>query len=281
MAKPSWRVASLEDKEKAKSTWGASPAGTAYADGAQPGTKEFFENVLAKRSTYEMPWLFELVPFSSFGGMKVLEVGCGAGYDAYEFCRQGADYMGIDITPENIDRTKKHLAFYGYSPQVIEGDAESLPFENDSFKSVFSNGVLHHTPDMQKSFSEAYRVLEPGGEFWVTIYHKHSVFYLGTLVLVDHILRLGFRKRSLKERLSMIEYTASGEMPLVNVYTRRQLKRMLKNSGFVVESIWVRKLVKEDFPFKAHKLIESIPRSWLNLIGKAFGWYVIAKARKR
>jgi ubiquinone/menaquinone biosynthesis C-methylase UbiE len=276
------------DKVKARIVWGSTPAGTTFGGGAEPGTKEFFENVLKKRSTYELPFLFELIPSSSFRGMKVLEVGCGAGYDAYEFCRNGADYIGIDIAPENIERTKKHLSFYGYFPTILEGDAENLQFENDEFDVVFSNGVLHHTPDIEKSFKEAYRVLKKNGEFWVILYHKNSFFYWLTLFLISHILLMGFLKRSIRERLSMIEFTASDELPLVNVYSRRILRKHLKNAGFNIEKLWIRRLIREDFPMSSLPYVAgflknlwlAIPQRWLNFLGKRFGWYVIARARK-
>ena len=269
-------------KKASQSVWGASPAGWTFAEGAEPGTKEFFERVLSKRSSYEQPWLFELVPFSSSRNQKVLELGCGAGYDAYEFCRNGADYTGIDITSENPERTRKHLGFYGYAPRVIRGDAEELSFKGSCFDTVFSNGVLHHTPDIGKSFREAHRVLKMGGEFWLVVYHKNSVFYWITLFLASYILLGEFLKMTLRERLSRIECSTSSEHPIVNVYTRRVLEKHLKSSGFHVEAIWSRKLVKEDFPF-AHLLRHMwrlIPQRGLDLIAKQFGWYLIAKSVK-
>lgn len=266
------------NKENAKQVWGATPAGFVYGGGYEPGTKEYFENVIAKRSAYEIPWLFELVPFASFKHKKVLEVGCGAGYDAYEFCKNGADYTGIDIATENIDRTKKHLAHYGYYPKIIEGDAENLNFREESFDIVFSNGVLHHTPDIEKSFREAYRVLKIKGEFWLIVYHRDSVAYWLRLFLFDHILKFGFLKMNFKERLSAIEYTTSEAKPIVNVYTRRRVKALLCEAGFEVESIRVRKLLKEDLPISC--LWKNIPQSWLDAIGRLFGWYIIAKAKK-
>jgi len=269
-------------KNAAKLVWGASPAGSTFGGGAEPGTKEFFENVLSKRSTYEQPWLFELVPFPSFRDKKVLELGFGAGYDAYEFCRNGADYTGIDITPENVERTQKHLGFYGYTPHVMEGDAENLQFADESFDALFSNGVLHHTPDIEKSFQSAHRVLKHGGEFWVIVYHRDSVFYWISLLLVNHILKLGFLKRSFKERLSMVEYTTSNILPIVNVYSRREMQNLLKKAGFTVESVCVRKLVKEDIPSipLIGRVWRFIPQQWLDLVGKVFGWYIIVKAKK-
>jgi ubiquinone/menaquinone biosynthesis C-methylase UbiE len=270
------------NKEFSKNVWGATPAGTTFGGGAEPGTKVVFENVLNKRFSYEMPWLVELILFPSFSGKRVLELGCGAGYDAYQFCRNGADYTGIDIAPENPERVKKYLSFYGYAPKLTEGDAENLPFEDESFEVVFSNGVLHHTPDIEKSLDEAHPVLGHHGEFYVIVYHKNSIFYWIALLLYDHLLRLGFIKRGFKERLSMIEYTTSNELPLVNVYTRRGLKRMLRKSGFAVESIWVRKLVKEDLPAIPFmgRLWRYIPQPWLDFVGRYLGWYVIAKAIK-
>ena len=97
-------MSSYDGKEAARQVWGASPAGWVYGEGAAIGTKEYFENVIRKRSSYELPWLFEVFPFGMTKGKRVLEIGCGAGYDAYEFCRNGANYTGIDITPENIQK---------------------------------------------------------------------------------------------------------------------------------------------------------------------------------
>lgn len=269
-------------KESSKVVWGTTPAGTLWGGGARLCTKEFFENVLDKRFTYEIPWLLQLVSFASFNKRKVLELGYGAGYDAYQFCRVGADYVGIDIARENAERVKRYLGFYGYAPQVIQGDVENLPFEDERFDLVYSNGVLHHTPDIKKSFYESHRVLKNGGEFFIIVYHRNSIFYWIALFLFEHILRLGFMKRGFKERLSMIEYTTSQELPLVNVYTRRGLKKMLRNSGFTVESLWVRKLVKEDLPAIPlfARLWRFIPRPWLDIIGRYFGWYLIVKAKK-
>lgn len=270
-------------KNKSRSVWGAAPAGNIFAKHLQPTTKEYFTETLKHRNEHEIPWLFSIIPFTTFRERDILELGCGAGYDAYEFCRNGARYTGIDITPENIERTIKHLGYYGYSPQVQEGDAEHLSFADRSFDVVYSNGVLHHTPDIQASFNEAYRVLKPGGSFWVILYHRSSIFYWLSLFLVDHILKLGFLKRSFKERLSMIEYTTSDELPLVNAYTLKELRGFMATAGFSVESIWIRKLTREDLPALPlfSRLWEFLPQTWLDAVGARFGWYVIAKGVKR
>lgn len=269
-------------KERTKSVWGASPAGTTLGGGAAPGTREFFDAVLEARSTYEMPWLGELVPFESFQGRAVLELGCGAGYDAYAICKSGARYTGIDIVPDNPVRTRKHLEPYGFDPRLIQADAEALPFDSCTFDSVFSNGVLHHTPYIQDAFDEANRVLKPGGEFWVILYHRNSVFYRVTLALVDHFLRRGFLRTTLQERLARIEFTESEDLPLVHVYSRRQVRALLRSSGFEVTGQWVRKLTREDLPNVRflRALKRRIPAGWLDKLGRRWGWYIIARGVK-
>ncbi len=272
----------MDAKSKTRAVWGATPAGAIFAKHLTPGTKEFFEETARVRNGYEMRFLFELIPFASFRDKKVLELGCGVGYDALEFLRNGAHYTGIDITPQNIRRCVEHSAFYGYSANVMEGDAEHLSFPDQFFDVVFSNGVLHHTPDILESFRETVRVLKHGGEFWAIVYHKNSVFYWLTLFLFDHLLRFGFLKRTFQDRLSMIEYTTSEERPLVKVYSQSELRKLLTAAGLRVEEIWVRRLIKEELPGipVLKRLWELIPQQWLDALGRFAGWYVIAKAVK-
>jgi len=270
-------------KSKAAIVWGASPAGASHADGMTPGSREYFERVLARRNEHEIPSVLEMIPFAAFREKAVLELGCGAGYDAFQICSQRADYVGLDIAPQNLVLTRKHLRLYGYDPILVRGDVENLPFPKERFDVLFSNGVLHHTADMEKSLSEACRVLKTGGELWMVVYHRDSVFYWIKLFLVDHLLRFGFRKRSLQDRLAMIEYTTGDERPLVRVYSRRQVRKMMSAARLNVKYLWVRKLLTEDLPDipVLTRLWRFIPARWLRFFGKAFGWYVVAKAEKR
>ena len=273
-------MSSYDGKEAARQVWGASPAGWVYSEGAAIGTREYFENVIRKRSTYELPWLAEVFPFDKTRGKKVLEVGCGAGYDAYEFCRNGANYTGVDITPENIERTKKHLSLVGFDADIRLGDAEHLDFPDESFDLAFSNGVLHHIPDIRKGFDEIHRILKPRGEFWLTLYHKNSVFYRLSICLWTHILRGGFLKLSLDERRSLIEYTASDARPIVNVYSKGEVQTLVQQARFSIEFLGCRKLVHEDFPGTIARLIRPVPQKLLDRLGRVLGWYVVVRARK-
>jgi ubiquinone/menaquinone biosynthesis C-methylase UbiE len=270
-------------KKESAQGWSAAPAGWTHAREFEPGTKEFFETVIEKRSMIEMPWLAKVIPFEQTRGQKVLELGHGAGYDAYAFCKHGANYTGIDIAPANPPRLRQHLSFYHFEPKVLRGDAENLMFPDNTFDVVFSNGVLHHTPNIAKSFQEAYRVLKPGGEFWVIVYHRDSIFHWWSTVLFNHYLSSAYRTRSYADTLSKIERVeAGGAKPLVNVYSRGQVKHLLKDAGFIVYDIKVRKLQQEDIalPGRIYRRMPKLPVKWLDKIGEYVGWYVIGKARK-
>ena len=273
---------SSQVKEKAKKVWGASPAGSTHAIGMTPGTKEFFETVLQKRNNYELPWVEEIVRFEAFKGKKVLEVGCGAGYDAYMFCKNGADFTGIDITPENVEITKKHLSYFGYTPTILEMDAEEVSFE-EKFDFVYTFGVLHHVLNIRKALARIREVLQEHGEILVIVYNKNSVFYWLRIFLRDWVLRMGFLRETLGQSLSKIEYTTSSERPYVRVYTMRGICGMLRDCGFDVINTKVRKFTKEDVPGipGLRRLYKYIPQSMLDSIGRHWGWYLCVKARKR
>ena len=270
-------------KTASQRVWGAVPAGWDHARGIPVGTKQYFEQVLRKRSFYEVPWLFEIFPFASTLGKKVLEVGCGAGYDAYEFCRKGAIYTGVDITPENIERTRKHLDLYELTGDIRQGDAERLDFPDELFDIVFSNGVLHHVPDIEQSLKEIHRVLREGGEFWLTLYHRNSIFYRISLGLWDHLLCGGFLRQSFRERLQQIEVTTSAMLPLVNAYSKREVANMLERACFTLRMLEVRKLVWEDLPGIPilSRCWRLIPQGILDRLGRVFGWYIVVRAEKR
>ncbi len=272
-----------EGRARARRTWGSSPTGWTAAGEHEPGTPEFFEKAMRNRLEHEQPWLASVVPFHAMRGKRVLEIGFGPGFDAYTLLTAGAEYTGVDLTPENLERTRKHLAQHGLAPDVHLGDAERLPFGDASFDVAYSNGVLHHVPNIERAFAEAHRVLRPGGDFHVLLYHRNSLFYRVTLAIWYQLIHGGWRHETLRERLSRIEANPAGERPIVNVYSRRELRGLLKRTGFEVQSIRVRKLTWEELPsiWFVHRFFRHIPRAPLDALGRLVGWYVIGHGVKR
>ena len=114
-----------------------------------------------------------------FSGKKVLEIGLGQGADAEQIIERGAHYSGVDLTEESVKRTRmrfrmKDLAF----ENIEQASAEELPFADNSFDIVFSHGVLHHIPEIERAAKEIYRVLKPDGELVVMLYARWSLNYL-------------------------------------------------------------------------------------------------------
>lgn len=99
-------------------------------------------------------------------GDSVLDIGCGAGFDLYTACRKtGGEgrVSGIDLTPEMVKKARHHLQDAPCQVDIRAAGSEAIPFEADSFDVVISNGVLNLSPLKEKTFSEIYRVLKPGG----------------------------------------------------------------------------------------------------------------------
>ena len=100
-------------------------------------------------------------------GEIVLDVGCGGGFDLYYSSNMiGAEgkLFGIDLTPEMIQRATRNLLLAGVTTAILKtASSENIPFEDTIFDVVTSNGVLNLSPEKEKTFSEIFRVLKPGG----------------------------------------------------------------------------------------------------------------------
>jgi SAM-dependent methyltransferase len=104
-------------------------------------------------------------------GELVLDVGCGAGTDtlvAAQMVTPEGRVTGIDMTPEMIAKARSAAAEMGATNvQFVDGDVERLPFGDESFDVVISNGVIDLIPDKDAVFSELGRVLRPGGRIQI------------------------------------------------------------------------------------------------------------------
>lgn len=94
-------------------------------------------------------------------GTRVADLGCGSGVFTELLRRRGYQCVGLDISPKLIA-----LGRHKYPGlELIEGDAENLPFESASLDGVLLSGLVHHFPDPRRLAGEVKRVLKPGGRF--------------------------------------------------------------------------------------------------------------------
>jgi ubiquinone/menaquinone biosynthesis C-methylase UbiE len=175
------------------------------------------------RIRYELePYIEEFADFAAAKGKRVLEIGVGLGADHQRFAEAGADLTGIDLTPRAVEHTSRRLAAFGHRSDVRVMDAENLEFPDATFDVVYSWGVLHHSPDTAKAVREVYRVLKPGGEARVMIYHKYS--FVGYMLWARYAL-LRFRPFT---SMSTI-YSNYLESPGTKAYSVRQARELFRN----------------------------------------------------
>lgn len=105
-------------------------------------------------------------------GDTVLDLGSGAGVDVFLAAKlvgpQGR-VIGVDMTPEMIERAKENAAKGSYhNVEFRLGDIEDLPVDSDSVDVVISNCVINLAPDKRRVLAEIYRVLHSGGRFSIS-----------------------------------------------------------------------------------------------------------------
>lgn len=101
-------------------------------------------------------------------GQTVLDLGSGAGFDCFLAARAVGEQgrvIGVDMTPEMVKKAWENAIKGGYrNVEFRLGDIEYLPVIDDSVDVILSNCVINLSPNKPKVFSEAFRVLKPGGK---------------------------------------------------------------------------------------------------------------------
>jgi SAM-dependent methyltransferase len=241
-----------EEKQRAREQWTRDPAGAVYGRDQEFGTREFFDAVERHRYTEYAPWMPEVMGFDDFAGACLLEIGCGMGTDLLQFARGGAQVTGVDLTPRSIEISRQHFAVFGERGDFAITDCEALPFTEESFDVVYSNGVLHHTPDTAGAIRELHRVLRHG-------------------ILKGELL-CGNSPADIMSKY--VEFNEGGGNPLVKAYSRREARDLF--SMFSEVKVQVEQLTRPEFYF----LGRIIPEGIFRRLARSIGWNVIISARK-
>lgn len=105
-------------------------------------------------------------------GDTVLDLGSGAGMDAFLAANRvgkSGKVIGVDFTEEMVKKARKNAKSNGFSNVEFKyGDIEDLPISSSSIDVILSNCVINLVPDKSKAFKEAYRVLRPGGNMYIS-----------------------------------------------------------------------------------------------------------------
>jgi ubiquinone/menaquinone biosynthesis C-methylase UbiE len=282
-----------------KGFWDANPCQSGLS--SEKDRREYFEDIARKRyqgREWHVPVVAE---FTAFRGKDVLEVGCGIATDGMEFARNGANYVGIDLTPKSIELAKERFNLFNVAGKFEVANAEeSLPFPDDSFDHVYSFGVIHHSPVPERIVQEIYRVLRPGGTLTVMLYNRSSINYYIEILFLRRIFRwcllpafmpgllaavTGFDRWKLEGHREMLKNKVSKEQwismntdgpfcPLAKVYNQREAVNLFKDFDNMRQEIWEFNVDHWSFIGKA------IPDPIAKWIGRRWGWHRMIYATK-
>ena len=131
------------------------------------------------------------LPVEYFQGKKALDAGCGGGRYTVALRKIGfGEVVGIDISKSGLENCRIRLQqkeIDGISYK--EGTVLELPFEDESFDFVFSNGVLHHTKDLVKGVYEMVRVLKKGGHGFLYLIENPGGIYWDTIEILRCVMK--------------------------------------------------------------------------------------------
>jgi ubiquinone/menaquinone biosynthesis C-methylase UbiE len=169
-----------------------------------------------------------------------LDNGCGSGRYTYALNKLGFQHIwGIDISSNSIAFAQKINSPVQNDVQFLTGSVLDLPFQDEKFDFVFSNGVLHHTVDVGKGLSEINRVLKKDGKCWLYLYGGKNSFFWETVDFCRKIL--GEVTQNYTQLVMNILGYPPGRIfhrsdffyvPINNRYCEDEVVRLLVEAGF-------------------------------------------------
>lgn len=169
-----------------------------------------------------------------------LEIGSGTGYFSLNLVQMGVveRLTATDISPGMLDRLSATATGLGLEAETVVTEAETLPFEDESFDLVFGHAVLHHIPDVERAFAEFRRVLRPGGA--IAFCGEPSRYgdrlaaapkRAGALAAPAWRRAIGADPRSVPEVEQSHDHSLEAEVD-VHAFAPADLRRLLREGGF-------------------------------------------------
>jgi len=157
---------------------------------------------------------------------SALEVGPGPGYLGLEWLKNTKDtkLTGLEISPNMIKIAKRNAIDYEVENRVsyISGNAMEMPFEDNQFDAIFTNGSFHEWEDPVRIFNEIYRVLKKGGRYFISDLRRDMNFFV---------------KWFLKSITKPREMVGGLDSSINAAYTENEIKIILEGSDLKISHI--------------------------------------------
>ena len=253
-------------EERIKRYWNTQPCNIKHGK-SDIGTAEFFQEVSERRYKVESH-IPEFAGFHLWAGKRVLEIGCGIGSDAEEFAKHGADYVGIDLSDQSIALCQQRFEVLGLEGEFHNIDVTDIDALTTlgEFDLVYSYGVIHHFPGIDRIISNVNEVVKPGGEFRYMVYAKNSWKYAMIQKGLD-------------------QFEAQSGCPYAQAFSKEEIYNLMSN-GWTIERL------RQDHCFMynvdAYKQgkyelepwFDAMPDAMRQAVREYLGWHLLVKARK-
>jgi ubiquinone/menaquinone biosynthesis C-methylase UbiE len=163
-------------------------------------------------------------------GMTVLDIGCGAGFPAFEIAgRLGGSsrVFAMDPWDRALERAELKKRVYGVANlELVKGNAEEMPFDDDYFDLIVSNNGINNVEDMKRTISECQRVARPGAQMVATFNLEE------TMIEFYSVFREMLARNKLHDSIRRMER---------HIYEKRkpleEVEVIFEKSGFVIANI--------------------------------------------
>ena len=276
----------MTDLDHVRRFWNENPLWTGESEHSE-GSVSFFEEhrEIYISDCFAGEFDLRFLPPSRPNGqnMKILDLGCGIGFWTAEFAMRGLSHIvAADLTPAALENTRKRLDAFNIEAELKEENAESLSFPDAKFDHVNCQGVIHHTPNTEKTIEEISRVIKPGGTASISVYYRNPILklwpyfrWLGFILakLGGGLKGRGREKIFLERDVDEIVRLYDGvNNPIGKSYSRKQFISMLEKN-FKVEETYLHFFPARTLPFK-------IPRRLHRWLDRHLGFMIYATVQK-
>ena len=276
----------IKDINDVKEFWEKNPLFSGESQ-YKTGSKEFFdehkkvymEDVFANNFEEK-----KFIPKLS-QNKKVLDLGCGIGFWTIEMIRRGnyKNMYSADLTQTALDNVSKRLKINGLESILSIQNAEDMTYDNNFFAHINCQGVIHHTPNTEKTVQKMARVLEDNGTAYISVYYKNfflrnwdKIRFIGKIFSNFGAKLKGRGRENIFTQTNVDEITRlydGDSNPIGKSYSKKEAIALV-NEYFFVDSMFLNSFPARSLPFK-------IPNTLHRYLSKNMGFMIHLSLRKR